>query len=327
MTAPDCTNPGYTTRTCSRCDYCETEEIAALGHQYDSEVTIPDCTNPGYTIHTCVRCGDCYRTHETLPTGHRYDLGTIISEATCHQEGVRLYQCINCDASYEETIEKVPHFYEEQITPPTCENDGASCYVCGVCGATESGAVYPALGHEYVGQRIPAAETEGGYTIYTCLNCGDSYVENETPPLGIVISGTITSFLTEDAVTVELLLDGQVIGSQTLSGENRDYSFRVTERGNYTLRVTKKNHVSMEYNLSTENEHVSLDGKLCPVGDVTGDGGVNVKDFQRLLRHINKTNLLSEDELAWADVTGDGVVNVKDFQRLLRHINKTNPLF
>ena len=62
-------------------------------------------------------------------------------------------------------------------------------------------------------------------------------------------------------------------------------------------------------------------------GDVTGDGVVNVKDFARLLRHINKTDLLSDSLLINADVTGDGVVNLKDFARMLKHINKTDPLF
>jgi arabinogalactan oligomer/maltooligosaccharide transport system substrate-binding protein len=54
---------------------------------------------------------------------------------------------------------------------------------------------------------------------------------------------------------------------------------------------------------------------------------VNIKDFQRLLRHVNKINPLSGYALACGDVTGDGQVNIKDFQRLLRHVNKTNPLY
>ena len=286
----------------------------ALGHDW----TEGDCETP----RTCLRCNET----GTAP-GHQYDQGVITREPTCDQEGVRLYHCTECGESYEEAIEKRFHLYMEWIYPPTCEEDGYSEYICQNCNHTEPGENFPALGHNYLGEQIPPTQTEGGYDIYTCLNCGDSYVENETPPLGTVLSGTITSFLTQDAVTVELLRDGQVIQSQILSGMNCDYSFRVTERGAYTLRVRKASHVTMEFAVSTEDETAALDVKICPVGDITGDGVVNAKDYQRLLRHINKTNLLSEEQKAFADLNGDGVVNAKDYQRLLRHINKTNPLF
>ena len=45
-----------------------------------------------------------------------------------------------------------------------------------------------------------------------------------------------------------------------------------------------------------EGDETALDphaaGELLACGDITGDGNVNIKDFQRLLRHINKTNPL-----------------------------------
>ena len=34
--------------------------VKALGHDYKSAVTAPTCTEPGYTTHTCKRCGDSY---------------------------------------------------------------------------------------------------------------------------------------------------------------------------------------------------------------------------------------------------------------------------
>jgi hypothetical protein len=91
--------------------------------------------------------------------------------------------------------------------------------------------------------------------------------------------------------------------------------------------VTKIAASLQEYEIEVGTENVTLDAQIFPKGDVTGDGSVNIKDFQRLLRHVNKTNLLSDYVLTCGDVTGDGVCNIKDFQRLLRHVNKTNPLF
>ena len=89
----------------------------------------------------------------------------------------------------------------------------------------------------------------------------------------------------------------------------------------------KENYAAVEIALSVGDASVTQDAAICPIGDVTGDGVVNTKDFQRMLRHVNKTRLLEDYALACGDITGDGVVNIKDFQRLLRHINKTKPLF
>ena len=55
---------------------------------------------------------------------------------------------------------------------------------------------------------------------------------------------------------------------------------------------------------------------------------MNVNIDQQMISKIEKNNRQVTDyELACGDVTGDGVCNIKDFQRLLRHVNKTNPLF
>ena len=140
---------------------------------------------------------------------------------------------------------------------------------------------------------------------------------------GVVVSGNVTSFLEGD-VTVELLQDGEVAYSITVSSE---YAIEGVVAGDYTLRISKANHAPMEFAITVGDGAVTQDATICPVGDVSGDGVVNIKDFQRLLRHVNKTNPLEDYDLACGDVTGDGVCNIKDFQRLLRHVNKTNPLF
>lgn len=58
--APTCTEKGSEVRNCKRCEYFETREIAALGHQYSAEVTPPTSGEQGYTTHTCARCLDRY---------------------------------------------------------------------------------------------------------------------------------------------------------------------------------------------------------------------------------------------------------------------------
>lgn len=207
------------------------------------------------------------------------------------------------------------------------QGGGATCTEpdrCTICGAV----VGQALGHSFGETTFhrPTPESQG-YSQHSCSTCGLVEQFDFVPFRGGNVSGTITSYLADGDITVELLQDGEVAYSAQVSGKTVDYVIEGVYAGAYTLRVSKANHVSREYEIVVGDESLTQDAKICPVGDVTGDGTVNVKDFQRLLRHVNKTSLLSGYALACGDVTNEGSCNVKDFQRLLRHVNKTNPLF
>ncbi len=61
------------TATCTEkavCDECG-DAYGELGaHRYDAVVTAPTCTQNGYTKHTCSSCKDSYTDNETVKTGH-----------------------------------------------------------------------------------------------------------------------------------------------------------------------------------------------------------------------------------------------------------------
>ena len=146
-------------------------------------------------------------------------------------------------------------------------------------------------------------------------------------PTGATVRGTITSFLVDGDVTIELLQGGELVFIRFVSGKTVDYAIKGVAAGTYTLRISKENHATREYEVVVGEEDVTLDCKICPVGDVTGDGVVNIKDFQRLLKHVNRTAPLEGYALTCGNVTNDGACNIKDFQRLLKHVNRTQPLF
>lgn len=195
---------------------------------------------------------------------------------------------------------------------------------CKTCGATEGSALGHSYGDVTVHQPTPEAQ---GYSEHTCGTCGFTEQFDFVQFCGFSVGGTVTSYLADSDVTVELISAGKVVRSVCFNGQAVAYSLDDVPVGTYTLRFSKDNHVAREYEIEVGTENVTLDAQIFPKGDVTGDGSVNIKDFQRLLRHVNKTNLLSDYVLTCGDVTGDGVCNIKDFQRLLRHVNKTNPLF
>ena len=71
--APTCTVIGWDAyETCSRCDYSTYVEKSALAHDYAAKTTKPTCTEKGYTTHTCTRCQDSYQDEIVSARGHWY---------------------------------------------------------------------------------------------------------------------------------------------------------------------------------------------------------------------------------------------------------------
>ncbi len=145
--APDCVNKGLTEGShCSRCDDVTTVQsvVPALGHTYDFVVTAPTCTEQGYTTYSC-ECGDSYVADyvDTLEHNHT---SVITTPATHTTTGIMTYTC-TCGDTYTETIDKLAeHNYEAFVTPPTCTAQGYTTYTCN-CGGTYVDDYVNATGH------------------------------------------------------------------------------------------------------------------------------------------------------------------------------------
>ena len=76
-----CTATGLTEGShCSRCDHKVAQTVVpALGHSYNATVTAPTCTDKGYTTHTCSSCNASYKDTEKDELGHSYDAWYAVS--------------------------------------------------------------------------------------------------------------------------------------------------------------------------------------------------------------------------------------------------------
>lgn len=150
-------------------------------------------------------------------------------------------------------------------------------------------------------------------------------VVDNSGPSGVTVSGSVFSYLTDaDPVTVQLIQNGTVAYSCVTTDS---YAFTNVVPGVYTLRVTKNNHCAAEVTITVGSNSLIKNLKICPIGDVSGDGKVNMKDWSTLYDHINEVNSLSGYALACADVNCDGKVNMKDWSRLYDHISESKPLW
>ena len=258
-----CTKDGLEQRDCQNCDHYETRVVEATGHSYKSVVTAPTCTEQGYTTHTCANCGHSYIDSYVNATGHKFGNWTTTKEATCTEDGEERRDCQNCDHYETRTIEATGHNYKSVVTAPTCTEQGYTTHTCANCGDSYADTYVSALGHSYGAwyqTKAPTYESEGeerrdcdrcdeyqtrvipmlkheyvsvvteptcteqGYTTHTCTTCGDTYVDTYVPALGhnfvtYVSDGNATC--TED-------------GTKTAKCERCDATDTVVDRGSAT---------------------------------------------------------------------------------------------
>ncbi|MBQ8295383.1 MAG: leucine-rich repeat domain-containing protein [Clostridia bacterium] len=203
---PTCKEEGYHKATCSMCGDTVIE-IMPPEHNYEVEFVRGSCTEDGYIMYTCWTCGDSYQ-GEILPAeGHFYN-ENIITDYTCTTDGYAEYTCWECGDSYREVL---PAAHRTQVVD--CDADAKLLfYQCTVCQEyTEPEEVLSISvsiqvqatcvneGQKKISVRregeqttyiynvkIPVSEDlheyswtvqENGNIIYTCVGCGNSYIE------------------------------------------------------------------------------------------------------------------------------------------------------
>ena len=183
--APTCTENGAERRDCSRCDYYETKSINATGHTYSAVITTPTCTERGFTTHTC-HCGDSYVDTYTAALGHNLGDWTETKAPTCTENGAERRDCSRCDYYESRTVVANGHTSSDWIidAEATYESDGIKHKECMICFAILEESFIPMLTHSYESTVVLPTCTEQGYTVHTCSDCGDTYVDDYVDALG-----------------------------------------------------------------------------------------------------------------------------------------------
>ena len=148
------------------------------------------------------------------------------------------------------------------------------------------------------------------------------------------LRGQVVSFLDDSDVTVALFADGSAQTQYTTTvpaGEKSGgkytavYDIPEVSAGTYTMKVMKNNHVTREYTVIVGTVPVVQDVEIWLLGDVNGDGTINVKDKKLIFNHLNDpSGALTGYALDVGDVNRDGTINVKDKKLIFNHLKGTS---
>ncbi len=178
------------TRSCNRCHIEETrggEDVDALMHSYQAVVTAPTCTEQGYTTYTCIRGDNSYVGDYTEPLGHDWSewmVTTPAVEPTCTKKGKTAVETRSCNRCHiEETrggedVDALTHSYQAVVTVPTCTEQGYTTYTCIRGDDSYVGDYTEPLGHDWGEWKVvtPATCEEKGSEQRVCKN-DSSHIE------------------------------------------------------------------------------------------------------------------------------------------------------
>ena len=198
-------------------------------------------------------------------------------------------------------------------------------------GGEEKGYVYPKNYREFkvngksVNQWMEYDDNTNGHF----LRVYESY-KLVDPSASGTLTGTVKSFnSTTDPVTVQLFKSGSSAAaySTTVRGNSASYTISGVASGTYTMKVSKKNHVTRAYSVTVSTGTKTQNAQIHLLGDINGDGRINTSDVGKANMHAKNRKLLTGYEFACADINGDGRINTSDVGKINMHAKNKKRLW
>ena len=154
-----CEETGLKSIHCKRCDIKKDETVIPAKGHIAGEKKIENATEAvceaGGSYDEVVYCTVCGKelsrtTVKTEAKGHKWNPGTITTEPTCTEEGVKTFECTVCGKTKTEKVEALGHDWNEDFTvdkEATCEETGLKSIHCKRCDIKKDETVIPAKGH------------------------------------------------------------------------------------------------------------------------------------------------------------------------------------
>ena len=305
---------GEERKTCEHCAYFENRPIpkTSIGHKCkftgkEEIIVKATCLDDGSKKVFCfeTECGE-YKEVEVKRTGHNISDWTVYTEVQFHIDGEERKTCANCG------------FYESRVIPKlseshTCSFTGRVNVVfeptCTETGLKKTYCIEPECGKYLTETPEALGHTESEFMVLKDATC----TEDGTKQQKCTVCDEI---LKTEVITAY----GHEYNDWTVIKEATD-----TEAGEKTRECFICHYVESEIvdplvpPTTTPDEEKTDLGLL---GDVNGDGKVNIKDATMIQKAAAKITELTDEENIRANVNSDAKVNVKDATAIQKFVAK-----
>lgn len=247
-TPATCTADGIQTRSCLSCNFKETREIPAPGHDYISTTTKEATeTAEGIRTYTCSKCQDSYtEAIAKLPASHKHSYSSSVSkQSSCTEKGIKTYTC-SCGDTYSEEIPALGHdmadskcrrcgYQAPQANHNNGQTNGSSSSSGGSSststststnGSSPSGSNPPASGTTPSGSNPPASGSSSNGGKKPADNTSDNSAAPTAPAQNVTIDMKSNTVLYEEAISsirgkdIDVILNMGNSISWTINGSN-----------------------------------------------------------------------------------------------------------
>ena len=272
-----CTIDGSTTYTCKTCKDSYTDvTVRAQGHSTEGCTwTTKEQSNGGCSmLHVeSANCKKCNEAVEHIFFYEKHDFSvSITTAATCKTDGVKTYDCKNCDYVETETFKDAKaHTYGEGVV-----NASVTTYTCSGCAATKK--VVSALGSNEATVPSDALQSAGGVELENATIEFDKGTLDQLNGKDVTISAGVVN-TSVDEIAPNLSEDEK----EKLSGATI-YDFTISDGENsYISEFNGKLTITLPYELSEGQDpnaiavwYIKEDGKPETISatytEINGDG-------------------------------------------------------
>ena len=220
--------------------------------------------------------------------------------------------------------------YTQAVATFTCKNDNNNSHP-----HTET-ATGSAITSEVTTPAGPGTTGVRTYTATVTFN-NKTYTNQKTetiPATGSSITVNVTSSKSDtDDMTIKITKVGATAATatQVVHGNlpaNATYTFSNIQAGEYTVSISKRNHVTREYTVTVGASEVVVDAKIHLLGDVNGDGEITTVDAAMANAHAREYKEITDEYiLKVADVNGIDDVTTGDAALINMHVREVEFLW
>ena len=184
---PTCILAGLRKYTCTCGDFY-TEPIPAKGHVATdwTEVEAATTTTLGREQRTCTVCGVVLDSRPVAVLSPSASPAASGSGSSSDNATTAPTAAASAQSSAAPSATPHTHNYASYvIKEANCQEKGMRSFVCSGCGSSYAEEIDLDLNkHSYQAIVIPPTNATMGYTLYRCIRCNDTYMDNYLPALG-----------------------------------------------------------------------------------------------------------------------------------------------